>query len=215
MMNHLVYLHGFASGPSGNKGRHCQTWATARGIAFHAPDLNLPDFEHLMITAQIAAVEALLAALEGPVVMVGSSLGGLVGAAVVHRGARPRHLILLAPAFGFARRRLVGPRWAGYRKRGSMPVFHHAYDAWVRLGPALLTDLPAWQDDATWDMPTPTSIIHGLDDEAVPIAESRAFAAARAACRLLEVADDHSLLKPETLHLLDGMLEEAFSRSRE
>lgn len=125
-MTALVYLHGFASGPEGHKGRHCRTWAERRGVAFHAPDLNLPTFENLTVSAQVQAVEALLGALEAPPVLVGSSLGGLVAAAVAQRGARLHHLVLLAPAFGFARRRLEGPRWAGYRRHRRIPVFHHA-----------------------------------------------------------------------------------------
>jgi uncharacterized protein len=209
-MPNLVYLHGFASGPQGNKGRHCRSWAEGQGVTFHAPDLNLPDFEHLTITAQVQAVEALLAGLSEPAVMVGSSLGGLVAAAVAHRGAVLRGLILLAPAFGFARRRLVGPRWSGYRKRGTIPVFHHAQNAWMRLGPGLLNDLPVWRDDERWTFSVPTVILHGLHDASVPIAESRAFAARHPACRLQELDDDHALLAPATLALLDQALEEAF-----
>ena len=45
----LVYLHGFASGPMGRKAGHCRAWCAARNIPFHAPDLNLPDFEHLTV----------------------------------------------------------------------------------------------------------------------------------------------------------------------
>ncbi|HOD32611.1 MAG TPA: YqiA/YcfP family alpha/beta fold hydrolase, partial [Holophaga sp.] len=114
-MSALVYLHGFASGPDGHKGRHCRAWAEAHGVAFHAPDLNLPTFEGLTVTAQVRAVEALLAGLATAPVLVGSSLGGLVAAAVAYRGVALRHLVLLAPAFGFARRRLEGERWEGYR----------------------------------------------------------------------------------------------------
>ena len=55
-MTDLVYLHGFSSGPGGNKGRFARQWAEARGIAYHAPDLNLPSFETLTLTAQVAAV---------------------------------------------------------------------------------------------------------------------------------------------------------------
>ena len=43
----LAYLHGFASGPGSGKCARCRDWAQGRGIPFHAPDLNLPDFEHL------------------------------------------------------------------------------------------------------------------------------------------------------------------------
>jgi pimeloyl-ACP methyl ester carboxylesterase len=206
----LVYLHGFASGPLGAKAKHCRDWAQARGIPFHAPDLNLPDFEHLTVTAQVEAVEALLRSLAAPPVLVGSSMGGLVAAAVAHRGAAVARLILLAPAFGFARRRLAGRRWAGYRKRGLMPTYHHAQGRWLTLGPELLPDLPLWQDDDQWQLPVPVSILHGRQDEAVPLAESEAFAVRHPDARLQVLDDDHGLLAPDSLRALDELLAEAF-----
>ena len=209
-MRALVYLHGFASGPGGNKGLHCRNWAEAQGVPFHAPDLNLPDFEHLTVSAQVEAVEALLASLPEPAVVVGSSMGGLVGAAVARRGTPMAHLILLAPAFGFARRRLAGRRWAGYRKRGSMPTFHHATGQWTRLGPDLLPDLPLWADDDQWQLEVPVAVLHGRQDTSVPLAESEAFAARhpQAVLRILE--DDHGLLAAGSLQELDRLLEAAF-----
>lgn len=203
----LVYLHGFASGPTGSKGTFCQTWARTHGIDFHAPDLNLPDFENLTIRAQVERVEGLLADLTEPPVVVGSSLGGLVAAAVAWRGAPVAHLVLLAPAFGFCRRRLVGPRWEGYRRRGHIPVFHHALGRWLRLGSSLLEDLPTWEDDAAWRLEAPITLLHGRHDEAVPIDESRDFIQRHPGARLLEVEDDHGLLLPESLSTLEGILD--------
>jgi len=203
----LVYLHGFASGPRGSKGEHCRLWAAARDIPFLAPDLNLPAFECLTVSAQVEAVEALLRTLPEPPVVVGSSLGGLVAAAVAHRGAALAGLILLAPAFGFASRRLEGPRWAGYRRRGSIPIYHHARNAWTRLGPELLADLPAWADDGQWRIEAPLAILHGTRDESVPVEVSRAFAASHPGAVLMEVDDDHALLAEPTLSALDGFLE--------
>lgn len=208
-MTPLVYLHGFASGPGGSKGTHCRRWAEARGIPFHAPDLNLPDFEHLTVTAQVEAVEALLAGLP-PAVVVGSSLGGLVAAAVAHRGTALRALILLAPAFGFSLRRLAGPRWAGYRRRGTLPAFHYARNAWTVLQRDLLDDLPAWKDDRAWRLAVPVAILHGRRDEAVPLAESEAFAGANPGADLRVVDDDHGLLGATSLAVLDDLLEAAF-----
>jgi hypothetical protein len=209
----LVYLHGFASGPGGRKGLHCRAWAERHRVPFRAPDLNLPDFEHLTISAQVEAVEALLAGLDGPAVVVGSSMGGLVGAAVAHRGAAMAQLILLAPAFGFARRRLAGRRWAGYRKRGTMPTFHHATGKWTTLGPELLPDLPLWADDDRWQIPVPVTVLHGRHDAAVPLAESEAFAGRHGQAKLVVVEDDHGLLGAEALRELDRMLAEAFGRA--
>ena len=159
-------------------------------------------------------MEALLRGLDGPAVVVGSSMGGLVGAAVAHRGMAMVRLILLAPAFGFARRRLAGRRWAGYRRRGAMPTFHHAENRWVTLGPELLPDLPLWADDDLWQLEVDVTLLHGRQDVAVPLAESEAFAKRHPAARLEVLEDDHGLLAPESLRVLDRLLEEAFLDSR-
>jgi len=206
----LVYLHGFASGPAGRKAVHCRAWCAARNIPFHAPDLNLPDFEHLTVTAQVTAVTALLRGLAEPPVVVGSSMGGLVGAAAANLGAPMARLILLAPAFGFARRRLAGRRWAGYRKRGTMPTFHHAQGQWLTLGPDLLPDLPLFLDDDRWQLAPPVAILHGRRDEAVPLSESQGFAARHPGTVLRVLEDDHGLLAPASLRALDALLDEAF-----
>jgi len=134
-----------------------------------------------------------------------------VGAAVAKRGAPMARLILLAPAFGFAKRRLAGPRWARYRRMGSMPAFHHATGQWVRLGPDLLPDLPLWADDDDWRLDVPVAVIHGRQDESVPLAESEAFAARHPQAVLKVVEDDHGLLAEGSLQALDLLLEEAFS----
>lgn len=207
----LVYLHGFASGPSAAKANHCRLWARERGIPFHAPDLNLPDFEHLLVTAQVDAVQALLTTLPEPPVVVGSSLGGLVGAAVARRGVPMARLILLAPAFGFARRRLAGRRWAGYRKRGTMPTFHEGEDKWITLGPDLLPDLPLWQDDHQWQLKVALAVIHGSRDETVPLAESEAFARRHPQATLTIVDDDHGLLAAPSLEALTALLTETYT----
>ena len=209
-MTALVYLHGFASGPTGRKADHCRAWAEGRGIPFWAPDLNLPTFETLTISAQVGAVEALLATLSEPPVMVGSSLGGVVAAAVAHRGAECKKLILLAPGLGFAKRRLFSARWAGYRQHRRLPVYHLAYERWVKLGAELLDDLPAWADDDTWQVRTSVVVIHGRKDEAVPVSESEAFLARHPGGVLHLLDDDHGLLRPETLTVLDAELDKAF-----
>lgn len=209
-MTALVYLHGFSSAPGGSKGSFCRAWAEARGVPFHAPDLNLPSFEALTVTAQVEAVEALLAALPEPPVLVGSSLGGFIATAALHRGAKARALILLAPAFGFAERRLVTPLWEDYRVRGTTAVFHYGEGRLRRLGPALRDDLPHWVDDAAWPLRVPTTILHGRHDEAVPVSESEAYATRNPEAILHILEDDHGLLAPASLALLADVLEEAF-----
>jgi pimeloyl-ACP methyl ester carboxylesterase len=209
-MTALVYLHGFASGPHGSKGTHCRAWAEARGIPFHALDLNLPSFEELTITAQVEATEVLLAKLKEPAVVVGSSMGGLTATAAVFRGSPVRQLILLAPAFGFSQRRMNRPEWAQYRECGEMEVFHYAYGRTQCLGPALMGDLPRWADDGTWRVKVPVVVIHGKRDESVPLGESQAFVVRSRNAKLVVVDDDHALLAPATLAKLDAAMEAAF-----
>lgn len=209
-MTALIYLHGFSSTPGGSKGSFSRRWAEARGIPFHAPDLNLPSFEALTVTAQVEAVEALIEALPEPPVIAGSSLGGFVATAAVHRGARVKSLILLAPAFGFAARRMVTPLWEDYRQRGHTAVFHYGEGRLRRLGPELRDDLPHWLGDEAWRIEVPTTILHGRDDEAVPVGESEAYAARNPSAKLHILEDDHGLLKPASLALLEATLEEAF-----
>ena len=206
----LIYLHGFSSAPGGNKGRFVRQWAEGRGIPFHAPDLNLPTFETLTVTAQVEAVEALARSLPEPPVLVGSSLGGFVATAVAHRGTSLRSLVLLAPAIHFATRRLGHPAWAAYRERGEMEIFHYGQGRTLRLGPDLLRDLPRWQDDAAWRIPVPTRILHGRADESVPLAESEAYAARNPGAVLEVLEDDHGLLALPSLARLRAALEAAF-----
>ena len=206
----LVYLHGFSSAPGGSKGSFCRAWAERKGIPFHAPDLNLPSFESLTVTAQVEAVEALLAALPHPPVLVGSSLGGFIATAVAQRGAPLSSLILLAPAIGFAARRLTSPDWAGYRERGETQVHHYGEQRVLRLGPALRDDLPLWTHDEAWRVQVPTTILHGRRDASVPLAASEAYVARNPEATLHILDDDHGLLAPASLALLAAVLEEAF-----
>ena len=208
-MTPLVYLHGFSSSPGGNKGSFTRQWAEACGIPFHAPDLNLPTFEALTLTAQVEAVEALLRRLPEPPVLVGSSLGGFIATAVAQRGTPLRSLLLLAPAIHFARRRLSSPAWAGYRERGELEVFHFGAGQTLRLGPELLQDLPNWLEDDRWRIAAPTVILHGRLDESVPLGESEAYRDRNPGAVLHVLEDDHGLLAPASLECLRAELEAA------
>jgi pimeloyl-ACP methyl ester carboxylesterase len=205
----IVYLHGFSSAPGGNKGSFTRRWAEGHGIFFQAPDLNLPTFETLTLTAQVEAVEALLQGLPEPPVVIGSSLGGFITTAVAHRGAPIRSMILLAPAIHFARRRLTSPAWALYREQGEMEVHHHGAGRALRLGPELLRDLPNWLDDDQWRIAVPTVILHGRLDESVPLAESQAYLDRNPGALLHMLEDDHGLLAPASLQCLETTLEAA------
>lgn len=68
----ILYLHGFRSSPQSVKARQFGAWMAARGLAhrFVCPALShVPD-------EAIAQAEAIIAAADSPVTVVGSSLGG-------------------------------------------------------------------------------------------------------------------------------------------
>jgi uncharacterized protein len=81
ILPNIIYLHGFCSGPSSSKVRLFRQRFAALGIGLHCPDLNLPSFAGLTMTAMIDGVLAYakenLANLAGtPTVLIGSSMGG-------------------------------------------------------------------------------------------------------------------------------------------
>jgi pimeloyl-ACP methyl ester carboxylesterase len=214
----LIYLHGLGEGgPQDLKAEHCRTWAEAHNVSFVAPDLNQPSFESLTISAQVKAIELLLNTLAAPAVLVGTSLGGLVAVAATRRITgdlrhRVKNLILLAPAFGFARRRLSVDQ-SPSRQNSNTIIWSSALGRWVRLGPQLLEDLPAWVEADTWTLDIPMYLLHGLRDEVVPKSESEAFVARNPDARLLIIDDDHNLSTVAAMDALDQILAEISLRA--
>ncbi|MCM2315126.1 MAG: alpha/beta fold hydrolase [Thermoanaerobaculia bacterium] len=101
-MPSILYLHGFASSPRGQKVEQLRA-LLGPGHELVAPDLNVPSFAKLDFEAVVD--HALETARERrPDVIVGSSLGALVTLTVASRGI-DSPLVLLAPAFG------LGKRW--------------------------------------------------------------------------------------------------------
>src|SRR6266849_1150851 len=98
----VLYLHGFASGPSSSKARYFREKLEACGLRVEIPDLAAGDFEHLTITGQLAVIER--CAKGQPICLSGSSLGGYLAALYAARHPEVERVILFAPAFHFAHR---------------------------------------------------------------------------------------------------------------
>ena len=159
-MDRVLYLHGFASSPDGQKAHAVASQLERRGVAFEAPDLNVPSFAALNFDA---AVDSILrrAELHPPDVIVGSSLGGLMALETVRRGVRAP-LVLIAPAIGI-RDLWISRLPAGdpivvfnYARNGDAPV-HRAF--FERMATVTADDAPP---------ETPVSVIMGRLDESVP-----------------------------------------------
>jgi pimeloyl-ACP methyl ester carboxylesterase len=190
----VIYLHGLASSPNSRKAVHFRRLLEAFGAAVEVPDLAQGDFEHLTISGQLAVVEAVAAGR--PVALVGSSLGGYVAALYAARHAEVTRLVLLAPAFGFARHwpgRLGAEAIEQWRRTGSREVFHYGDGRMRPLGYQLLLDGECYEDAP--DFRQPALIFHGERDDVVPIRLSQEFAGQRSSVVLEVVPDGHEMLE--------------------
>lgn len=192
-MTRIVYLHGFASGPSSSKARYFKEHVEAAGARVDVPDLTAGDFENLTISGQLAVIEAIAAG--EPVSLMGSSMGGYL--ASLHAGRHPevRRVVLMAPAFALSRR---WPEWLGeqrleeWRARGSLEFFHYAENRPRPLSYRLLEDAAAYDDYPDFDQQA--LIFHGIHDDAVPASCSQEFAASHPNARLELLDSGHELL---------------------
>lgn len=192
-MTRIIYLHGFASGPSSSKARYFRERLERAGARVGVPDLADGDFEHLTITGQLAVIER--TAAKEPVCLVGSSMGGYLAALYAARHAEASCLVLMAPAFGFARRwaESQGPeKLREWRERGFTEVFHYAENRRVRLQYGLMEDGARYE--AYPDFRQPALIFHGRADDQVPAAYSEEFAAGHPNVRLEILESGHELL---------------------
>ncbi|PKN53897.1 MAG: hypothetical protein CVU56_29415 [Deltaproteobacteria bacterium HGW-Deltaproteobacteria-14] len=189
-----IFLHGFASGPQSKKGNALRAALAARGVELALPDLNAPDFAHLTHTRALAVLDR-EAGADGPVALVGSSLGGYLAArwAELHP-ERVTRLVLLCPGFDMIARwpQLLGAdAIARWRAHGAL---HFADGAGVQTPVHWGFIEDALRHPATPEVACPTLILHGIHDVVVPIAGSRAYAAAHKNARLIELDDDHALI---------------------
>jgi len=192
-MTRVLYLHGFASGPSSSKARYFRERLASAGIPVEIPDLAAGDFEHLTLTGQLRVIER---STEGAAVsLVGSSMGGYLAALYAVRHPEVARVVLMAPAFDFARRwaEYLGPeKVAEWRRTGAMEVFHYAENRNCKLAYTLLEDAARYEPFP--DFHQPALIFHGAHDDVVPAAFSEQFAATHANARLEVLDSGHELL---------------------
>lgn len=171
-----LFLHGLGSVRAGEKSASLLRHAAQRKVActrfdFRGHGESSGVLGEVKISELVDDTRRMLERI-GPVHLVGSSLGGIVGAMVA--AAVPAHVVsltLLAPALGF------------------LPNLEHLLDAngwlWTRQGRgfavsrAVLDEARELREDALpGRLPMPVLVVHGTADDVVPHARSERFHAA-------------------------------------
>jgi pimeloyl-ACP methyl ester carboxylesterase len=183
----VLFVHGFGSSRRGTKGTFLGPFLAARGCRVILPDLqghgdSGGSLGEITIGRSIGDVRAIAAATgfddASRKILLGSSFGGLVVAwSCAEDPGLCDRAVLVAPALGFVERHVAGlpPEAADAWRRGQ-PL--HVEKDWlsVDLGNAILKESATRPlAELARRLRTPTLIIHGDQDEEVPVSASIEF----------------------------------------
>jgi pimeloyl-ACP methyl ester carboxylesterase len=191
----LLYLHGFASGPSSHKATVLAGRFAAAGVRMAIPDLTPGEdgFERSSPSSMLAVARAALAGGPPPHAVIGSSLGGYLAALLASRDPSVERLVLLAPAFRLFERwraRLAPGQLEEWRRAG-LETMHFGSGRPRRIGWQFFEDASALPPFP--EVRVPTLCIAGTRDETVPLADVEAFVARTPSARLVALDDGHDL----------------------
>lgn len=192
----MIYLHGFASSARSGKASFFAQRCREAGIAFDAPDLNLPDFSTLTVTRMLDQTRALLERSAGPATLIGSSLGGYVAVLAAARWPeRVKNVVLMAPALDFSHNGLSGPGGADigdWKRAGHLNIFHFGYGRMMPIHYELYEDARRY-DAMSAVVAMPVLVFQGRRDTAVDPATVKKWSDARPNVELHLLDDDHQL----------------------
>ncbi len=196
MTPEYIYLHGFASSPQSGKAQYLRDrFDIEAKIKLNILDLNQGDFTNLSLTRQIRQTVAAFPSQELPIILIGSSFGGLTATWVANKYPQVTSLILLAPAFGFPanwRSRLEETQLKQWQESNYLSVYHYGEDRYLPLNYQFLIDAESY-DQSELKRNLPTLILHGKYDDVIPIEVSRAYANQHSSVKLVELDSDHTL----------------------
>jgi pimeloyl-ACP methyl ester carboxylesterase len=218
----VVWLGGFNSDMTGTKAQALADWAAARGQAYVRFDYfghgaSSGDFAEGTITRWRADALAVIDELtEGPLVLVGSSMGGWIAClAALARPGRIAGLVLIAPAADFTER-LIKPQLSAEALRQIADT-----GRWLRpseYGEAYPISRALLEDGARWSIlpgpigiEVPVRILQGGADPDVPWRHGLELAQGLESQDLvfsLIKDGDHRLSRPADLQRLRGAVEE-------
>jgi pimeloyl-ACP methyl ester carboxylesterase len=197
-MKRAIYLHGFASGPASRKARFFREQLEQAGYLVSVPDLAAGEFERLTVTRQLAVIEN-EAGTEADLIL-GSSLGGYLAALYASTHPAIQGVVLIAPAFGFARRwreRMGEAAMDTWRESGFLEVHHYAENRPARVGYGLIEDGLTHPEEPAFSQPG--LLFHGRQDEVCPYSVSVGYAAKHpnVCLQLFEAGHEMTEVMPE------------------
>jgi hypothetical protein len=195
-MTKYLYLHGFASSPQSQKAQYFKAhFQSELNISLVIPDLNQDDFSLFTLTRAIAQSSQLLKDSQDSWVIIGSSLGGLLATLLAQEYIQVARLVLLAPAFDFLATWSQGSGrelFEKWREDSYYPIYHYAKQQSVPLGYHFVEDAKKYLS-CSFKRELPTSIFHGVQDQTIPIENSRRYLAEHPWATLKELSSDHGL----------------------
>ena len=190
-----LYLHGFASSPQSYKAQYLSRCFKETGLNLQVLDLNQNDFSNLTLTRQINQTVANFNNSDIPITLIGSSFGGLTSVWIAEKYPQVQHLVLLAPAFNFIdywTKQLGEEQIKQWQESGFFSVYHYGQDKLLPLSYRFYDDIIQYKEYLL-QRKIPTLIIHGNNDETIPIQASIDYAQQRSYVRLISLDSDHSL----------------------
>ena len=195
-MKHIIYLHGFASSAKGTKAQYLRPRLEVMpDVVFHALEMAPTplDFTYQTVTGMINRLRQYILDHElAEVSLIGSSMGGLVSLNYAHRFPGVTRILLLSPALTYISGERVGMPVAEWQEKGVGEIFHYGFNQPVLLRVDFEEDGRFYQTPPP--PPAPITILHGTQDEVVPVADSGAYAAAYSdQVQLIEVEAGHDI----------------------
>ena len=193
----LLHLHGFASSAYSAKARYLsERFLGFPQVRFLVPDFNpmRRDFTYLTITGMINRLRQYVLDRElDTFSMIGSSMGGLVALHYAQRFGGVKDLLLLAPLLSYGSLSMNGEMLAKWEGEGTTEVFHYGFNEKVSLRYDFHLDGLRYREQIP--PPLQVRIIHGKNDQTIPLEHSKKYAATFPDMVVTkEVDSDHTLL---------------------
>ena len=208
----FVWLGGFRSDMAGTKAEALAAWARSRGQAFVRFDYSGHGrsggrFEDGTLSRWLDDTLAVLETVPGPLVLVGSSMGGWIALLVAKRLTRVAGLLLIAPAADFTER-LMWPALSADEQRRIMSEGRIEQASQYSADPNVLTRalIEDGRQHLLMHAPIafdgPVRILQGSADPDVPAAHVEALAALMRTPDLkldMISGGDHRLSRPQDI----------------